>query len=149
MTFWTKLKALRRDRSGVAAIEMAITLPVLVIMFNMVVNVAFILWEQASLYNAVGQASRFAMVYPAPDADAIEAKANDSIIGKGGNITRDVDVAEGTSDGRNYVEVTMTASMPIDFIFMEGPTVDLSQTRRTYITTPLAEVEAEEGEGPA
>jgi hypothetical protein len=43
----------------------------------------------------------------------------------------------------------MTASMPIDFIFMEGPTVDLSQTRRTYITTPLAEVEAEEGEGPA
>ncbi len=120
------------DEEGAAAIEGAFAIPTLVLMFFGLMQVGILLWSQASLANAVGQAARFATIYPSPSNEDIENYAMSEDLGIDTDRITAVNVSRGTDDGRNYVEIEMTYQTPTDFIFFEGPTVTIDQTRRAY-----------------
>lgn len=52
----------RRGEHGAAAVEFALVLPILVVLFFGIVNVGFVLAQQLSLSNSARQAARFAVV---------------------------------------------------------------------------------------
>lgn len=122
-----------RDQKGAAGVELALALPVFVLIVFGFFQVAILLWAQTSLSSAVGQAARYATIYPTPDDDAIEAYARNQQLGIDTSKVTGVTVTRGVDNGRPYAEVEMRFSSPTDFIFFEGPRVDLTESRRAYL----------------
>ncbi|WP_298022925.1 TadE/TadG family type IV pilus assembly protein [uncultured Parasphingopyxis sp.] len=126
------LARLGRDRRGSVGVETTLTLPVLIVLIFGIIQVSNLLWAQASLSNAVGQAARYATIYPSPSDSQIEAYARSSQLGIDAERVHDVSVDRGTASGRNYVEISMSYSAPTTLIFFEGPDVTLTHQRRAY-----------------
>lgn len=128
-----RLFALRRDTRGAAAIEMGLALPTLLVMFFGIFQFGATMWAEASLANAVGEAARYATIYPTPTDAQIEDFARNSQLGIDASRLRTVSAVRGTDAGRPYVDVTLTLDTSLNFVFFEGPDITLSETRRAYL----------------
>lgn len=140
-----KLLSLRRDERGVAAIEMAISVPVLVLMLWGIFQVGVAFQASAGMQHALGEGARLATICQNPTADGICSTAtNDEIealiaakaFGTGIGEFEVDDVV----DGSDYKDLSVTFSMPTNFLFFNGPTIDLNRTKRVYV----AQTEEEE-----
>lgn len=112
--------------------EMALSTPVLVVLFFAIFQLAMVLWAQASLSNAVGEAARYATIYPSPsDSDIIDYLENSQLGIDQTNIDS-VTVTRGKDNGRDFSDISVQYSVPTNLIFFDGPAVSLNQTRRAY-----------------
>jgi len=127
-----RFKRLGNDESGVAAMEMALSTPVLVVLFFAIFQLALILWAQASLSNAVGEAARYATIYPSPTDDQIIAYMENSQLGIDQTNIDSVTVARGNDNGRDFSDISVQYSVATSLIFFDGPAISLNQTRRAY-----------------
>lgn len=121
-----------QNKRGAVGIEATFAVPVLLIMFYGLFQVGMLLWAQASLQNALGQAARYSTIYPTPSDTDIEAYVRDSDLGIDTSKIGDIDIERGTEDGRDYVEISMTYTTPIELVFFSGPTITLDESRRAY-----------------
>lgn len=73
-----RMRALTRRRGdrGAAAVEFALVVPILLMVFLGIVNYGFVLAQQVSLNNGARQAARFAVV-DGPTCDAVVAEFKD------------------------------------------------------------------------
>ncbi|MEJ6595125.1 TadE family protein [Parasphingorhabdus sp.] len=127
-----KLKLLDRQ-DGSVAVEAAFALPVLFAFFGVIAQLAMVMFVQASLDHATGEAARYATIYPTPSESEIEAKARSSTFGGDPSAIRSVTIVRGSDDGRNYAEITMVYDYPLVSWFVEGSAFALSQSRRAYL----------------
>ena len=123
------LKILRHNERGAAAIEMAIALPVLLVMIYGIFQVGLVFQANAGMQHALGEGARYATIFPAPTNAQIKQRMDDSAFGVGiGTFNAALPV-----DGTNYKDLSVTFSMPTFFLFFEGPDVSLTRTKRVYI----------------
>lgn len=129
-------KRLLRDESGANAIEFAIALPVLILFIYGIFVVGLLFMANAGLQHALGQAARYATLYPMPSDDDIRAMvmANDFGLGNGTLSTPEID---NSAVAAGYKTITLTYSQPTDFIFVPGPTVTMSRSKRVYLAAPM------------
>lgn len=135
MTLVRKLlrKLVRNDR-GVAAIEMAFAFPILMIMMWMIVQAGLVFRAVSGMQHALGEGARFATLFPRPvDAD-IKQRISDKVYGIGpGTFTVD-NPSTGNEGGKiNYVDLKVTYTQATSLLFLPGPTVTLSRTKRVWI----------------
>lgn len=148
-------KALWADRSGSPAVEFAMTMPILVISMVAVLQLGIAFLANAGLRSGVETSARYATVYPYPtNTDDIVTKFRNSVFGMpalgtptsttsgscktytgaiysaGQNYT--ATVCTGTANSANYVDVTATYPLKLNFIFFTTPAITLSYTRRAY-----------------
>lgn len=143
------IPALRDDR-GAAVIEIAIALPVLVLFVWGIFQIGIAFQASAGMQHALGEGARLATICLNPTADGvcstatdeqIEDLVNEKLYGTGvGEFDVEVihvpddpateDVDESDVD---YLDLSTTFSMPTNFLFFEGPEVNLTQTKRVYI----------------
>lgn len=133
------LLALRDDR-GAAVVEMAIALPVLVLFLWGIFQLGVAFQASAGMQHALGEGARLATICKNPTASGvcstatdaeIEARINDKVFGTG---VGDFEVGA-IVNGADYKELSVTFTMPTNFLFFDGPDINLTQTKRVYVAS--------------
>jgi hypothetical protein len=136
-----KLGLIRRDERGVAAVEAAFALPVLIVMIWMFAQLGGIYRALAGIQMALGEGARFATICTAtvngctsPTVGAVQDHVRDAVYGTsiGGsfNVPTPTSGASGTS---RYYDVTITYTQPTSLLLVPGPTITLGRSKRVWI----------------
>jgi Flp pilus assembly protein TadG len=132
-------KLLRRDDRGAAAVELALALPILIAMIYGIFQVGLLYQANAGMQHALGEGARYASLCLNPTAtgcsvptDAnIKARINSKLFGRGdGAFT----VADPTT-GSGFKTLTVSYTKTMNFIFIAGPTITLSRSKKVYTVT--------------
>lgn len=138
----TRLRRIIRDQSGVAALEAAFALPVLVVMLWMFVQLAQVYCALAGIQQALGEGARYATLClnpsatgcSIPTADQVQTKITNNVyrIGTSGTFTVSTPTM-GTSGSSAYYDLTVNYSQPTNLIFFPGPTIALTRSKRVWV----------------
>jgi Flp pilus assembly protein TadG len=120
---------LLRDERGAAALEMAIALPVLILMIYGIFRIGLLFEANAGMQHALGEGARFATLFPTPTNAQITTRMNARLFGKGyGTFTVAAPAA-----GVGSMTLTVTYTTPMDFLLLPGPTVTLTRSKVVYL----------------
>lgn len=130
------LSKCRRSEDGMAATEFAFAVPLVLLLFYGMAQFGIILLANAGIRHAVDRGARAATVYvgATPMADQqIKDIVSDNLYGVDSGTISDPSVSRGSSNGVDYVDITVSYSASVDMIvYQQGPIV-LSETRRAYL----------------
>lgn len=130
----TMLKLLRRNQQGAAAIEFAIALPVLVVFIYGIFQVGLLYEANAGMQHALGEGARLASLYDKTTTDrvptdtAIKAKMTAQLFGRNDGTFTVADPVQGAG----FKTLTITYSRAMSFLFLPGPTVTLTRSKKVY-----------------
>ena len=127
------IKRLRLNERGAAALEFALALPALVMMIVGIGQLGILYMANAGLRNAVAEGARFATIFPRPSDTAIRTRITSSEFGLiPANMTTPA-ITHGVDGGTNYVDISVSYTVPLNFVFFTAPPVTLTESRRAYI----------------
>lgn len=130
-----------RDDRGAAAVEMAFVLPVLVVMIWMFAQLAQVYRASAGIQQALGQGARYATLClnpntagcNAPTTTEVKAVIDQSVYGLGPGTFNAPLPTEGTSGTSKFYDLKVTYTQPTSLLFLPGPTISMSRTKRVWI----------------
>lgn len=120
-------------------IEMAIALPVMVLFLWGIFQVGVAFQATAGMQHALGEGARLATVCQNPTPAGvcttasntqIEAMINSKVFGTGFGTFTVTPVASGPS----YRDLSVTFTMPTNFLFFNGPNISLTRSKRVYVS---------------
>lgn len=124
---------LRVNERGAAAIEMALSFPILILMIYGIFTLGQLFEAAAGMQHALGEAARYATIYPTPTDTQITAKLTAKKFGTSrGTLSTPTIVTDATN---GYKTISLTYSQPTDFLFFDGPTVTLTRSKRVYVAS--------------
>jgi Flp pilus assembly protein TadG len=135
------VRRLRRDQDGVATVEMAFALPILIVMIWMFVQLAQVYRALAGIQQALGQGARYATLCLNPSATgcttptsaAVKTTITNGVFGIGpGTFTVD-DPVSGTSGTSHYFDLKVSYSQPTSLLLLPGPTISVSRAKRVWV----------------
>ncbi|HET6535126.1 MAG TPA: TadE/TadG family type IV pilus assembly protein [Sphingomicrobium sp.] len=129
-----------RNENGVAAIETAFALPILILMIWMFVQFAQIYRALSGIQQALGEGARYATLClnpsitgcGAPTAPQIKTKIEDNMAGVGQGSYNVPDPVSGSDGTGNYYDLTVTYTQPTSLLVLPGPTIHLSRSKRVW-----------------
>jgi Flp pilus assembly protein TadG len=132
-----KLGSLGRDQGGAAVVEMAIALPVLTLIIYGIFQVGVAFQASAGMQHALGEGARLATICynptpsgcSVPSDAAIKARISDKVFGTGVGTFNVADPVNGTG----YKDLSVTFTMPTNFLFFQGPNISMTRTKRVYV----------------
>lgn len=132
-----------RDERGAAAIEMAIALPVLVMLLWGIFQLGVAFQASAGMQHALGEGARLATICEDPTADGVCSSASneeiEELIGeKAFGTGIGTFAVQAVVDGVDYKDLGVTFTMPTNFLFFNGPTINLNRTKRVYVASRAA-----------
>jgi Flp pilus assembly protein TadG len=137
----SKLKILRGNEQGAAAIEFAIALPVLLVMIYGIFQVGLVFQANAGMQHALGEGARLATLCT-PTATGCNSASDSAIVAKmsakkfGMNIgtfgTPTV-TTPATSVCTHCKDLTVTYTVTPNYLFFNGPAISLTRTKRVYL----------------
>jgi Flp pilus assembly protein TadG len=124
-----------KNESGSAVVEIAIGLPVLVLFIWGIVQLGLLFQANAGMQHALGEAARFATIWPTPTDAQIRSKMAAKKFGTGTGTLSNLDIQNQNSGGpgTQYKLLTLTYSQQMNFLFFRGPTVTLTRSKRVYV----------------
>ena len=128
-----KIRKLIRNEDGAAVIEMAFALPILITLIWMIVQFGLVFRAMSGIQHALGEGARAATLWPVPEVDVIEEKMEDAVYGIGPGTFDIVDPVEGTDDGTDFLDLTVTYTQPTDLLIFPGPTITVSRSKRVWV----------------
>ncbi|MEO6248384.1 MAG: TadE/TadG family type IV pilus assembly protein [Sphingomicrobium sp.] len=133
---------LRNDK-GVATIEMAFALPILIVMIWMFVQFAQMYRALAGIQQALGEGARYATLCltpgttgcSVPSAASIKSKISASVygIGPGTFTVADPALVTVTGGSASYYDLTVSYTQPTDMLLLPGPTVNITRSKRVWV----------------
>lgn len=135
-----RLVKLVRDSRGAAAIEMAIALPILVIFIYGIFQVGVAFQAVAGMQHALGEGARLATICQNPTAAGvcstasntdIKTKITQKVFGTGVGTFSEPSVV----DGAGFKTLSVTFTMPMNFLFFQGPAINLTRSKKVYVAT--------------
>lgn len=146
----SRLLTLRRDERGTAVIEIAIALPTLIMFIWGIFQLGIAFQANAGMQHALGEGARLATLCVDPTVDdgcgtptdaQILARVNAKLFGTGIGtfntaISRPADDPATTTVDESkvdYIDLNATFAMPMNFLFFNGPNINLTQTKRVYM----------------
>ncbi len=127
------LRRLRLEERGAAALEFVLIAPALIMMIVGIAQLGILYLANAGLRNAVAEGARFATIWPRPSDTAIATRITSSEFGLIAANMDDPVITHGVDAGANYVDITVSYDVPLNFIFFTVPPVTLTESRRAYI----------------
>ena len=143
-----KLLRLKRDEQGVAVIEMAFGLPILILMLWMLVQLGQVFRAMSGIQHALGEGARLATLYPTPETGVIEDKILESVYGIGPG-EFDIEPPAGGTDsatGVDYIDLEVTYTQPTNMLLFPGPTISVSRAKRVWVAGDGDDEEEDETE---
>jgi hypothetical protein len=137
MTF---VRRLCRDENGVAIVEMAFALPIMIVMIWMFVQLAQMYRAVAGIQQALGEGARYATLCLDPDPFGckrptianIKAKIQDSVYGIGPGTFTVPDPTPGVQGTATYYDLSVSYTQPTSLLLFPGPTINLSRSKRVW-----------------
>jgi Flp pilus assembly protein TadG len=132
---------LLRDQGGAAAVEMAFSLPILILMIWMFVQLAQVYRAVAGIQQALGEGARYATLClnptttgcTSPTASAISTKINSSVYGIGPGRFTVATPTKQTVGTSSYYDLSVSYTQPTNMLFFPGPTINVSRSKRVWI----------------
>ncbi|HKR18462.1 TadE family protein [Rhizorhapis sp.] len=125
-------RGLLQNEKGASAVEFVLAFPVLMIFIIGILQLGVLFSANAGLRQAVEEGARYATIFPSPTDTQITTRVSDRQFGLVASRITGPTVAHGTSNGVNFVDVSMSYSVPLDFVLFTTAPVTLSYTRRAY-----------------
>jgi len=127
------IRKLTRHEGGTAVIEMAFALPILIMLLWMIVQLGLVFRAMSGIQHSLGEGARAATLWPVPSDDTITDKMEAAVYGIGpGHFTIE-DPVEGTADGSEYLDLQVRYTQDTDLIFVPGPTISVSRSKRVWV----------------
>ena len=140
-----KLFSLLRSDRGAAAIEMAISLPVLMLFVYGIFEIGIAGQAIAGMQHGLGEGARLATICESPSSSGtcgvptdteiaamIQAKKFGVGVGTFDDPTVTTPVA---TDCVNCRDLSVTFHMPMNFLFFSAPSLNITRTKRVYLAT--------------
>lgn len=121
-----------RDNCGTATLEFAVGAPLILVLSVGVIQMGMALFAHAGLRSAVESGARYAVIYPTPTDTQIATLARQSAYGIDLARVAGPTLRHGTSNGVNYVDISMEYSFPLHFPFVKNQSINLRYGRRAY-----------------
>jgi Flp pilus assembly protein TadG len=126
-------KALLADRRGVGAVEFALIAPALFMIIVGIAQLGTLFFAKAALQNVVAEAGRYATISPRPTDTQIQEKIRTARFGLNAQRLSAATIVAGKSDNADYLDITMSYQVPLNFIFVRIAPVTLRETRRVFV----------------
>jgi Flp pilus assembly protein TadG len=128
-------KSIRHDERGAALIELALSLPILLLFIFGTFQFGVILQANAGIQHALGEGARYATLYPKPADNLIVDKMEEAVFGLNiGTFSTPTVTTPATSVCTNCRLLTVNYTVMPDFIFFEGPQITLVRTKQVYVS---------------
>lgn len=132
---------LRRDERGVATIEMAIALPVLIVMIWVFVQLGQMYRALAGIQQALGEGARYATLClnptttgcSAPTVDQVKTKITSSVYGIGPGTFTVPTPTTSPVGASPYYDLKVQYSQPTSLLIYPGPTINVTRSKRVWI----------------
>ena len=132
----TRRKPISRDERGVAAIEMALALPILLLFVFGIFQFGVILQANAGIQHALGEGARYATIYPKPADSLIVTRMSDEVFGLNiGTFSTPTVTTPAAGVCTNCRLLTVNYTVTPDFVFFAGPQITLVRTKQVYVST--------------
>ncbi len=123
-----------RNTKGAAAIEVALAIPILLELFWVVFQAGLVFRAMSGIQHGLGEGARYATLFPQPSATQIKNKISATVYGIGPGSFTIANPVTGTADGANYLDLTVSYTQSTDLIFIPGPTVTVSRSKRVWVS---------------
>jgi Flp pilus assembly protein TadG len=140
-----KLRRIRTDQHGVAAIEMAFALPVLIVMIWMIVQLAMIYRALAGIQQGLGEGARLATLCLDPTAtgcniaapSVIQNRIESSVYGIGPGVfgTPTPVCTNDAVNGGSFYDLRVNYTQHTSLLLFPGPDISLSRSKRVWVAT--------------
>ena len=122
----------RMNNQGTTALEFALVAPVLLMLLMGIIQLGILFYVQAGLKSTVEDAARYATLWPTPSQTQIEQRMQTHRFGMDIRNIVGPTITFSTSQAPNFVTISMSYNITIDFVFGEK-TLVLSESRRAYV----------------
>lgn len=135
-------RRLRNDEHGVAAVEMALALPVLVVMLYAIVQLGEVYRAMAGIQQALGQGARYATLClnpsnsgcSVPTGQEVHDKILASVYGIGpGTFNANTPTLQSTGTTGKYYDLQVTYTQPTSLLLFPGPTINVTRSKRVWV----------------
>jgi hypothetical protein len=123
---------LRSASKGVATTEFALAVPGLILMIWAMFQIGLLFLANAGMHHALGEAARYATIYPTPTDAQLQSMITSRKFGLGNGTWGTPSISSDTTAQTRTIMVTY--SHPTDFLFFTGPTVSLTKSRVVYLS---------------
>lgn len=133
---------LTSDEGGVAAVEMALALPVLVVMLYMFIQLGEVYRAMAGIQQALGQGARYATLCLDPGATGctvptgqqVHDKVLAAVYGVGpGSFNANTPTLQTDGSTGRYYDLTVTYTQATSLLFFPGPTISVTRSKRVWV----------------
>ena len=128
-------RLLPRGDKGIGAVEFALLAPVFISFIIGVSQLGRLFYANADMKNALAHGARLASLHPAPEPEddaTLIAAVNARLMRDGATSRATTTVTRGTDNGNAYIQLNITYSVPLEFIFFSTPPVTLQDSRRVF-----------------
>ncbi|MFN3370224.1 MAG: TadE/TadG family type IV pilus assembly protein [Sphingomonadaceae bacterium] len=127
------LRRLRHHRGGATAAEFALTLPLMILILVAFLQVGMYLHANAGLQNALGEGARVATLWPRRTPGEIAETIRASGFGLNPERFGAPVFTFGNAGGQDFVDIRVTYTPRLNFLFFEVPGITLERERRAYL----------------
>jgi Flp pilus assembly protein TadG len=114
--------------------EFAFIAPVFITFVIAIANLGIIFFAHSGLTATVAEGARFASLSPRPTDQQIVARMNDRRYGMTPSaITGPTIVPGETSNGRRFLDISMSYRASLSFVFFNWPVHTMTEARRVYV----------------
>lgn len=124
-----------RDSKGAAAVEMALAIPILLELLWMVFQAGLVFRAMSGIQHGLGEGARYATLYPQPTNTQIKTRISDAVYGIGPGSFTIATPTSGTADGANYLDLTVSYTQDTNLLFLPGPTITVSRSKRVWVSS--------------
>lgn len=129
------IRRLFKNDKGVAAVEVAIGLPIFIIMLWMMVQMGLVFRAMSGINHGLGEGARYATLYPQPSSSEIKSKISSAVYGIGPGDFEIPEPVTGNEDGADYLDLEVTYSQETDLLLLPGPTISVSRSKRVWVAS--------------
>lgn len=137
------LRVLKSEERGSAAVEMAVALPVLVVLLWGIFQVGIALQAIAGMQHALGEGARYATLCLTPNpitgcatpTDAqIKTRIQEKVFGtRVGTFDEPVVSTPASTVCTHCRQASVTFRMPMSFVLFNGPSIDITRSKLIYL----------------
>ena len=130
------IRVLIRNNRGLATIEMAFALPILLLFIYGIFQVGMIMAASAGMQHALGEGARYATLYPIPTDPQIKQRVLDNLFGDyiGGGKNFHVEDIATDSTGNSFKIISVHYTVTPEFLFFTAPPVTLDRSKKIYLS---------------
>lgn len=128
-----KIPPLLSNIRGAAAMEFALVAPAFIALLIGIAQLGILFFANAGLNDALAEGARYATIFPQPTEAQIKTRINAKRFGLDPSRLTISPFVYGTANSSNFATITMTYSVPLNFVFFNAGPVTIRQSRRAYL----------------